>query len=382
MGVREIDRSLEQWQMGVKDLRRRVILAPTPRERERWYAILLLAQGLTAAATAEALERDPHTIGRWASAFGEGGPAALIFEQTGGSPPALDQAQQEELKGAVEQPPATAGIVMANWYWKVVRQFVSERFGISLSRSSCLNWLHRLGFAFKRPKKRLLKADESKRETFVAEYAVLWEEAQRTGARIFFADEAHFRADAELRGKWVLKGKPALVDSSSPRYGEKASYYSAVCLETGEVEWMELEGNSNSGTSVAFLTQLKEKHPGPLRVSWDNAPAHRGEAVREYLRTPELELRLVNLPGYSPDFNADEAVWGWAREEVTGNLCLGSRAAVQERVGKFLAGLSSRRDEVRRRCRTVLQSRAETLPRDSRPDSQHPANAHPTLALV
>ncbi len=51
--------------------------------------------------------------------------------------------------------------------------------------------------------------------------------------------------------------------------------------------------------------------------------------MREYLRTPELELRLVNLPGYSPDCNADEAIWGWAREEATGNLCLGSRAAVQ-----------------------------------------------------
>ena len=87
MGVREIDRSLEQWEMGVKDMQRRVILAPTPRERERWYAILLLAQGWTAAATAEMLERDPHTIGRWASAFGEGGPRALIFEQTGGFPP-------------------------------------------------------------------------------------------------------------------------------------------------------------------------------------------------------------------------------------------------------------------------------------------------------
>ena len=86
MSVREIDRFLEQWQMEVKDLRRRTILAPTPRERERWYAILLLAQGSTAAATADALERDPHTIGRWASAFGEGGSAALIFEQTGGLP--------------------------------------------------------------------------------------------------------------------------------------------------------------------------------------------------------------------------------------------------------------------------------------------------------
>ena len=89
MSVREIDRSLEQWQMEVKDLRRRQDHPPTPRERERWYAILLLAEGWRASATAEALERDPHTIGRWAAAFGEGGPRALIFEQTGGSPPPL-----------------------------------------------------------------------------------------------------------------------------------------------------------------------------------------------------------------------------------------------------------------------------------------------------
>ena len=139
MGVREMDRFLEQWQMDAKALRRRMILAPTPRERERWNAIWLLAQGWTAAATAEALERDPHTIGRWASAFGEGGPAALIFEQTGGSPPVLGETQQAELKAAVQQLPEQAGIELANWYWNVVRQFVSERFDVSLSRSSCLN---------------------------------------------------------------------------------------------------------------------------------------------------------------------------------------------------------------------------------------------------
>ena len=73
-----------------------------------------------------------------------------------------------------------------------------------------------------------------------------------------------------------------MVDSSSPRYGEKASYCSAVCLETGEVEWMDLEGNSNSQTSTVFLTQLRERHTGPLNVIRDNAPAHRGEAVGEY----------------------------------------------------------------------------------------------------
>ncbi len=179
------------------------------------------------------------------------------------------------------------------------------------------------------------------------------------------------------------------MDSTSPRYGEKASYYSAVCLETGEVEWMELEGNSNSGTSTAFLEQLRERHSGRLNVIWNNAPAHRGEAVREWLSKPGVNLRLVNpvftgqaLPGYSPDFNADETIWGWAREEATGNLCLGTKAVVQEMVGKFLHGLSTRKDEVRRLCRTVLQSRAEGFLRESQPNPPPIVNAHPTLALV
>ena len=184
------------------------------------------------------------------------------------------------------------GIDLANWNWKVAREFIHERIGLMLTRSSCLNYLHRLGFVLKRPKKRLLKAKAADRQAFVASYARLRVEARAKGAKIFFADEAHFRADADLRGKWVLKGQPALVDSTSPRWGEKASYYSAVCLETGEVEVMELEGNSTAQTSAAFLQQMRTNHREPLVVIWDNAPAHRGEPIRSYLSTPDLNLLL------------------------------------------------------------------------------------------
>src|SRR5437588_2932006 len=181
-------------------------------------------------------------------------------------PPALTPAQQAALKAAVQHPPREVGIDLADWHWKVVRRFVSERFGLTLSRSSCRNYLHRLGFVVKRPKKRLLKADEAKREAFVTEYAALRAEADVTGAKHFFVDEAHFYADVDLHGTWVLKGTPALVDSTSPRYGEKASYYSAVCLETGEVEAMPLAGNSSAETSVSFLQQLRAHHTTPLVV--------------------------------------------------------------------------------------------------------------------
>jgi transposase len=257
--------------------------------------------------------------------------------------------------------PAAAGIGLANWNWKVVRQFVQDRFGRALSRSSCNNYLHRLGFVVKRPKKRLLKADAEKREAFVAAYVALCAEAVQVGAKIFFVDEAHFRADVELRSQWVLRGEPALVDTSSPRFGEKATYYSAVCLETGEVESMSVLGNTNAGTSVAFLQQLREKHPEPLFVIGDNGPAHHGPPIREYLTTPDLKLRLVALPGYSPDFNPDEAIWDWIREDVTANICFGTATKVREKVDAFLAGLAEPAAEVKRRCRRDLQAQADAL---------------------
>ena len=58
-----------------------------------------------------------------------------------------------------------------------------------------------------------------------------------------------------------------------PEAWREGSSRSAVCLETGEVDWMELESNSNAGTSVAFLDQLRRRHSGPMSVIRNNAPA-------------------------------------------------------------------------------------------------------------
>jgi hypothetical protein len=51
----------EQWQSDLSQVRQRICPAPTP--RERWHALWLLAQ------VAEALQRNPHTIGDWLDNF-------------------------------------------------------------------------------------------------------------------------------------------------------------------------------------------------------------------------------------------------------------------------------------------------------------------------
>jgi tryptophanyl-tRNA synthetase len=78
----------------------------------------------------------------------------------------------------------------------------------------------------------------------------------------------------------------------------------------------------------------------------------------------------------------NEAIWDWVREEVTANTCLGTKAKVREKVSAFLQGLSARRDEVKQRCRTVLQAQAEAIEKAATPLLQAPTHVDPTLALV
>jgi hypothetical protein len=194
---------------------------------------------------------------------------------------------------------------------------------------------------------------------------------------------------------FFAKGPPfprgqALVDPSSPRDGEKASYYSPVCLEAGEVGWMELEGNSNAETSAAFLRQLMERHVEPLNVIWDNAPAHRGEAVRAHLATPELCLRPVNprfhegrpCPAIARTSTLMKSFGAGCAQEVAVNLCLDTKAVMQDKVGDFSARLADLREEVKRRCRTVRQARAEELTGSAQTDFHRTANVYPTLVSV
>ena len=95
--MEDISALLARWKITPAQARERIYRAVTPRERERWHACWLLSQDCSAAQVARALERDPPTIGEWLSAFAQEGPAALAFEQSGGSPPPSSQSSKRRL---------------------------------------------------------------------------------------------------------------------------------------------------------------------------------------------------------------------------------------------------------------------------------------------
>ena len=77
------------------------------------------------------------------------------------------------------------------------------------------------------------------------------------------------------------------------------------------------------------------------------------------------------------------------RAEVTANTCFGTADKVRAHVDPFFVGLATRTDEVKRRCRTVLQTKADasdavraatTMLLDARQAAQ--THVDSTLALV
>ena len=131
MGVREIDRFLQQWQMDARDLRRRTILEPTPPGTGEVVCPVAPSSRMDVLGHGGGSGKGPPYHWPVGRRLRRGRAPVLDFRAVRGPPPpAL----------SVKEPPARSGIELANWNWKVVHQFVSGRFGISLSRSSCLNY--------------------------------------------------------------------------------------------------------------------------------------------------------------------------------------------------------------------------------------------------
>lgn len=104
----------------------------------------------------------------------------------------------------------------------------------------------------------------------------------------------------------------------------------------------------------------------------------------EQLPTQDDDVRLgyksdlgeiPQQPRIAVEHSSTSPGWDWAREEVTANTCLGTKARVREQVDHFFAGLVERATEVKRRCLTELQPRAAAL-------TTHVAQPLPTVTYV
>jgi transposase len=81
-------------------------------------------------------------------------------------------------------------------------------------------------------------------------------------------------------------------------------------------------GSYNDVALIAFLRDLKRAGRGRrTTLIWDGLPSHKSGPMQVYLRAQRSWLTVERLPGYAPDLNPAELVWGNVKGCELANLC-------------------------------------------------------------
>jgi putative transposase len=89
-------------------------------------------------------------------------------------------------------------------------------------------------------------------------------------------------------------------------------------------------GSYNDLTLIDFLTDLgREVRGRRVVLIWDGLPSHRSGPMQTYLRTQRAWLTVERLPGYAPDLNPAELVWGNVKGRELANLCADNLGEVE-----------------------------------------------------
>jgi transposase len=101
--------------------------------------------------------------------------------------------------------------------------------------------------------------------------------------------------------------------------------------------------NATAEDIVAFLDQLRRQLGGPFTVIWDGSPIHsRSRLVRAYLAA-HPEIVAETLPGYAPELNPDEGVWGWTKYGRLANLAASNTRELRRHIKQEFAVLKENR---------------------------------------
>ena len=219
------------------------------------------------------------------------------------------------------------------WTVKRLVAWVDDEFGQRVCRETIRKALKRSGLSWKKAKKLLGKADSKKRANFLESLKLLLKDAMWDEHLLVYVDEAHIHQDADLGYGWSIQGERLWVPSSSPGLSAKVSFYGLYLYNEGQVRILPYD-RANGENTVDVLQRLRREFPDrKIKLIWDGAPYHRSLLVRN--AALDLNIDLIPLPGYSPDFMPVESLWHWLREEVTYFFCHDTSQELIDRVAQF-----------------------------------------------
>lgn len=290
-------------------------------ERRRTRAVQAVAAGESRQTVARVLGVPVSTVTRWVIAARR--PRGLAATPHPGPTPGLTDGDLTWLERQLRQGATAHGWSNELWTAARVARLIERHFGRRYHPEHVRKILkHRRGWTSQKPKRKARERDDAEVARWLhAEFPRILRETAARRAHLVFLDESGFALTPTRRRTLAPRGQTPVLPAWDRR--DRLSAISAITLSPvahrPNLYFDLYPRNIHGAEVVAFLVDL-HRRLGPLTVVWDRGPTHdKAKVVRAWLAT-HPRVVTEKFPGYVPDLNPDEGVWGWTKYGRLANL--------------------------------------------------------------
>src|SRR3984893_12459764 len=293
-------------------------------ERRRRRTVELVERGESPTVVARILGVQTTSIHRWRRLPRQ--PHGLDAKPTPGPKALLSDEQLQQLEQLLLQGAKAHGWHNELWTADRVARLVRQRFGISYHPEHVRKILkQRLHWTSQKPKRKARERNDKEVERWKDdELPRILREAWKRQAHLVFLDESGFSLTPSVRRTLAPRGKTPVLDCWDRR--DKFSAISGLTLSplAGRpglyFQLLPLNKTFHAEEVVAFLKELRRQLRGPFTVVWDRHGIHSKSLLVKAFLAKHPDIVAEDFPGYMPDLNPDESVWGWTKYGRLSNL--------------------------------------------------------------
>ena len=293
-------------------------------ERRRRRAVELVQQGQSPTLVARILGVRPASLHRWRRMAQQ--PHGLDARPIPGPTPRLSNYHLRKLERFLRQGAKKHGWPNDLWTADRVARLIHERFGISFHPEHVRKILkQRLGWTSQKPRRKPRERNDKEVERWKAdELPRILREAWKRQAHVVFLDESGFQLTPSVRRTFAPRGQTPVLECWDRR--DRISAISCITLSPQQgrpglyFELLPLNRTVHAQDVVAFLKALKRQLRGPFTVVWDRHGIHSKSQMVQAFLAANPDIVAEDFPGYVPELNPDEWVWGWTKYGRLSNL--------------------------------------------------------------
>lgn len=290
-------------------------------ERRRKQAVQAVTEGEARKTVAKVLGVHYKTVARWVRAARQ--PGGVDAKPPPAPTPGLTDADLRRLEGLLAKGAKAHGWHNQLWTAARVARLIEREFDVSYHPEHVRKILkRRLGWTSQKPRRKARERDDKEVARWIGdEFPRIVREAWRRSVYLVFLDESGFFLTPTVRRTLAPRGQTPVLDA-----WDRRDKWSAVsCVTVSPVAGRPglyfdlLDHNVHGEDVVAFLADL-HRRLGPLTVIWDRNQIHSKAKVVKAWLAKHPGVVAEDFPGYVPDLNPDEGVWGWTKYGRLANL--------------------------------------------------------------